>query len=880
VRSASLKFKVVVGILLLTLVVIVLVSAVQMHFMRQDMSHMLSDQQFAEVSRTARDLDAKIEQDRDVLVRLAKGIPVAQLQSREATRGYFMARPALLASFDDLLVLDPAGGVIAAFPETASLSERTHDNLDKLERTLQPVISDPASNAALHAPTIEILVPIVDAQDHLAGVLVGVLMLQNRNLLGTLSDDKAGKSADFVLLTKTATPVFLLHPNKDMILKPDAVDPASSTARALRGFEGSAEDVTDRGERGLLSYKSLTDVNWLLIEMAPLREVYAPISLAERRLVLITLAVCLAVLPFAWLFAWFMFNPLSILRDEIEKLRRKDSEQVPKFADRGDEIGDLARSYYAVIRERSAAAASQHEAERLLRVTAESTARAKSDFLATMSHEMRTPMNGVLGIAELLLDTSLSAEQRDYVQTILSSGNAVLAIANDILDLSKIDAGRLNLEMIAYDPVETVREVVDLFTARASAKSLTLEMDVAPDVPSDLIGDPGRLRQVLSNLVGNSLKFTVAGWVRIELRVVEKEQDAVVLAFSICDSGIGMTPQQQAKLFKAYSQAEESTARRFGGTGLGLAICLRLVEMMQGGFSVKSAPGAGSVFTFTVRCALAEIGAGRARKVDRIVLEQRFSGRVLVVEDNQVNRKVARATLKGFGLEVLEAENGSDALDAVYRERLDLIIMDMNMPILDGLEATRRIRAAEAAGRLPGRRPIIGMTANVLDEAVEACRGAGMDDFLPKPFQRAQIVNALAKWLEPAAAIGKPPDRVPQPPVAGAIDLTLYRRVEETMAGEMPLLISDFMSSTLELIENIGRAALDNDGAKVKRCAHTLRSGAAVLGAITLSSMSEDLEQRAAALQPAALQAAAVALAAEFERVRQALEPLSDAVSR
>jgi CheY-like chemotaxis protein/HPt (histidine-containing phosphotransfer) domain-containing protein len=295
---------------------------------------------------------------------------------------------------------------------------------------------------------------------------------------------------------------------------------------------------------------------------------------------------------------------------------------------------------------------------------------------------------------------------------------------------------------------------------------------------------------------------------------------------------------------------------------------------------VKSAPGAGSVFTFTVRCALAEIGAGRARKVDRIVLEQRFSGRVLVVEDNQVNRKVARATLKGFGLEVLEAENGSDALDAVYRERLDLIIMDMNMPILDGLEATRRIRAAEAAGRLPGRRPIIGMTANVLDEAVEACRGAGMDDFLPKPFQRAQIVNALAKWLEPAAAIGKPPDRVPQPPVAGAIDLTLYRRVEETMAGEMPLLISDFMSSTLELIENIGRAALDNDGAKVKRCAHTLRSGAAVLGAITLSSMSEDLEQRAAALQPAALQAAAVALAAEFERVRQALEPLSDAVSR
>jgi signal transduction histidine kinase/DNA-binding response OmpR family regulator len=882
----SLKSKVVLGMVALTVVILVIVSSVQMHFMRQDMTRMLSDQQFAAVSRVAQDLDAKLEINRDVLMRLAKGFPAGQLQSRAATRSYFTARPALLASFDDVLVLTPDGELVADFPEATqpfALSADDRSNLEKLRTTLQPVISEPSMNAMHGAPALQILVPIWDEQHRLVGVLIGVLTLQNNNLLGTLAGARVGRSGVFLLMTKGANARYLIAPSGSTILQAPPAPIAPATLRALQGFEGSSEQLNSQGEPSLYSYKSLTAVNWLLMAVVPLKEVYAPINSAEHRLWLIALAACLIVMPAAWLFAWLTLNPLSVLRDDIERLRHHRLEQAPRLLERNDEIGDLARSFYALIQERTAAAASQQDAERQLRVVAESTTRAKSDFLATMSHEVRTPMNGVLGLTELLLDTPLNPEQRDYVQTILTSGQALLAISNDILDLSKIDAGKLDLESIAYDPVQTVQDVVELFAARASAKGLVLQADVAPDVPPDLIGDPGRLRQVLSNLVGNSLKFTVAGLVRVELKVVEKLSDSVVLSFAVRDSGVGMSPKQQSRLFLPYSQADTSTHRRFGGTGLGLTICLRLVELMGGTVDVKSAPGAGSTFTFTMRCAVAPPGAGHSASTPRVLLVHRFTGRVLLVEDNVVNRKVACATLRLLGLEVVEAENGRLALDALAVERFDLVLMDMNMPVMDGLETTRHIRAAEAAGQMPGRLAIIAMTANVMQEAVEACREAGMDDFIPKPFQRSQAIDTLARWLKPTAtATAVPAAPVAESMVDTAIDIAFYRQVETTMGDEMGLLMDEFMSSSSQLLDDITRAAAEQDWTTIRRRAHAMRSSAATVGANRLAALAANLESRAAAERRASpehsaeMQTLGAALQAEFDYVRRALQRLAD----
>ncbi|MGZ8229201.1 MAG: ATP-binding protein [Burkholderiales bacterium] len=399
---------------------------------------------------------------------------------------------------------------------------------------------------------------------------------------------------------------------------------------------------------------------------------------------------------------------------------------------------------------------------------AEEANRVKSQFLANMSHEIRTPMNGVLGMTELLLDTPMTETQRRYVENVQSSGEALLHIINDILDFSKIEAGKMELECVQFDARATALEVMEIMAARAHAKGLRLLCSIDEAVPTAVRGDPARLRQVLVNLVGNAIKFTDRGEVSVSVKPLAQsdnasEEGTCALHFEVSDTGIGISPEVRGRLFKAFSQADGSTSRRFGGTGLGLVISKQLIELMDGEIEIESTLGVGSTFCFTVRPKLADASApmvpGEAPKPAPAAVASPSPaggrGRVLLVEDNKVNQEVGKAMLRRLGFEVDVSPDGKAGVDSAFTRRYDIVLMDCQMPEMDGYEATAAIRARErqeAAApeqSAPGatRIPIIALTANAMDGDRERCLAAGMDDYLAKPFRKEQLEAIIERWL-------------------------------------------------------------------------------------------------------------------------------------
>ncbi|UCV03990.1 hybrid sensor histidine kinase/response regulator [Dechloromonas denitrificans] len=619
--SLSLKLKLTLGAITIALLLLLVQSFGQFYALRGDLAARIETGQFELLSELAGHLDDKLEERLIVLAHSTSSLPLDKLDDLAALERHLQSKSALLTLFDDLYIFDANGRLLIDWPMKAGrrgLDMSGRDYIENVRKTLKPTISQPVLGRATKQPIVVLAAPVLNARGELVAIVGGVLNLYKPNLIGMLGARKIGEQGYFYLVSNEG--LMIAHPNRERIMQPvpDArTNPA--LARALAGFEGTIEGVNSDGLDGLFTFKRLQSTGWILASVVTIDEAFRPIASIQRNMALITATLMLIIVPLLWAFSHRLVRPLGQL---ARAMRARAASMQPgqpalPVAETGSsEIRTVGAAFNEFLAARNdaelALAVSEQQRSRIMaslaeaKEAAETANRAKSEFLANMSHEIRTPMNGVIGMIELARMNPLDAETQEYLRIAQHSAESLLAILNDILDVSKIEAGKLHIEQTPFELRTLVTEVLRLMAPLINEKGLSQQLTWPAELPERLIGDPLRIRQVLLNLIGNAIKFTTQGSITVDVSFAAKTASGLTLTVAIADTGIGIAADRLETIFDAFAQADGSTTRNYGGTGLGLTISSQLVELMGGRITAQSRAGVGSTFSFTLPLGIAE----------------------------------------------------------------------------------------------------------------------------------------------------------------------------------------------------------------------------------------------------------------------------------
>ena len=664
--------------------------------------------------------------------------------------------------FSYLVLMNPDGVALVAEPPAgadgrpgAGTNYADRPYVQEVQRTRAFALGGVMLGKRSGVPNAHFGVPVLDEHGALEGMLGVALEL-----------DMLGRVAAQVESTTELIRVVLLDEQGKVIWHPDPAlrrsmsNLASTEIYAQRAPAPAATTgLNEAGQRvrALAVPVALRNANWRAVAVLPMEHIDEEVRRTRTRIVALTLAAFAASLLLSFVFARWLANPIGQLVEVLQSIGESPVGHRPR--ERLVETTEVAALQGAVAG-LQVRLSTQRDMRRA-KEQAEESSRAKSSFLANMSHEIRTPINAIMGMTHLVLKTVLSTQQRGYLNQIGTSSRHLLGVVNDILDYSRIEAGKLSLECIRFSLEKVLRDAVAQVEQKAVAKGLALSVSIDPDVPDALMGDPLRVTQILVNFLSNAVKFTTRGTVVLRAKAAKQDADSVALELRVTDTGIGLTEQQQTLLFQSFEQADDSTTRRFGGSGLGLAICRQLATLKGGEVGVESQFGQGSTFWFRASFARAlELGPAPLHSAPAVDLSALRGARILLVEDNELNQEIAVALLSDADVEVRVARDGQEALRTLEAEAFDVVLMDLQMPVMDGLEATREIRRRAPLAGLP----VIAMTASAMHSERAACEEVGMNDHITKPIEPDVLFGVLSRWVR--ARGGTPPPPAGQRPHA------------------------------------------------------------------------------------------------------------------